>query len=76
MEETYNIISKRKNCVICVKLSTLFYVSLIGNLNFKPGFKSNQESLQVQLSCGLCTGECTTLVLGKVSQNGLTRIEN
>jgi hypothetical protein len=53
MEETYNIISKRKNCVICVKLCNLFYVSLKGNLNFKPGFKSNQESLQVQLSCGL-----------------------
>jgi hypothetical protein len=30
MEETYNIISKRKNCVLCVKLSNLFYVSLIG----------------------------------------------
>jgi hypothetical protein len=74
MEETYNIISKRKNCVICAKLSNLFYVSLIGNLNFKPGFKSNQESLQVQLSAGLSLESAQLLSLGKFSQNGLTKI--
>lgn len=70
------LLVREKNGVICVKLSNLFYVSLIGNLNFKPGFKSSQESLQVQLSCGLALESAQLLSLGKFSQNGLTKLEN